>query len=147
MQRQKLTGWLIFFMAWVGIAGVNGLGALEKADQVWRPHMANCPSLQNAVLVFQLFTSAGIFAWLYCAWVLYQREPGTLRRAQMSLLVGAALRLAGGWSIVLFGGLPKETLRAMAQQSGFVTFVVLLFTGAWYYYLLRSERVREIYEG
>ena len=145
MQRRKLTGWLIVFMAWVGLAGINGLSALGRVEQDWKPLMADYPSLHGAVMAFQLLTGAGIIAWLYCAWVLYQRESGTLRRAHMSLLLGAALRLLGGWSIVLFGGLSKEVLQGLMSEAGVVTCVILLFTSAWYYYLVTSDRVREIY--
>ena len=147
MQKHKLTGWLIVFMVWVGLGGINGLRALGKIEQVWKPHMAAYPSLQGAVLAFQLLTGAGIVGWLYCAWVLFQRESGTLRRAQMSLLLGSALRILGGWSIVLFGGLPREMQQRLVSESGVVTCMLLLFTGAWYYYLLSSDRVREIYAG
>jgi hypothetical protein len=145
MQKQKLTGWLIFFIVWIGVTGVNGLGATGTTDRIWRPYMADCPSLQGAVMAFQLLTAAGIVAWLYTVWVIYQREPGTLRTAQISLLVGAALRIAGGWSILLFGGLPQTTLHRLMPQVTFGTCVLLLFTGIWYFYLLRSNRVREIY--
>ena len=145
MQRHTFTGWLIVFMVGVGITGVNGLASLGVAERTWKPHMANCPSLQGAVLVFQLLTGAGILAWLFTAWLLYQREPGTLKKAQMSLLVGSLLRLVGLWSIVLFGGLPTKMAQRLVPQLGYGTSVILLFTGAWYFYLLRSERVREIY--
>ncbi len=93
----------------------------------------------------QLLTGAGIVAWLYTVWVLYQREPGTLRRAQTSLLVGALLRLAGAWSTILFGGVPADMVRGVVLQVGLGTCLILLFTGAWYLYLVRSEKVREIY--
>lgn len=109
--------------------------------------MAKYPSLRGAVIAFQLLTGSGIIAWLYCALVLYQRESGTLRRAQVSLLLGALLRVLGAWSIFLFGGLPKGALQALIADAGFVTFVILLFSGAWCYYLVSSERVREIYAG
>ncbi len=107
--------------------------------------MPDYPSLRGAVMAFQFLSGAGIVAWLYTAWVLYQREPGTLRRVQSSLLLGALLRLGGGWSIILFGGLPPDMVHRLMSQAGFGTCVILLVTGAWYFYLLRSERVREIY--
>jgi hypothetical protein len=145
MHKQKLTGWLILFMVWVGLTGVNGLGSLGAAEGIWRKYMADYPSLRGAVMVFQLLSGAGIVAWLYTAWVLYQRKPGTLRRAQSSLLLGGLLRLGGGWSIIVFGGLPPDMVRRLMSQAGFGSCVILLVTGAWYLYLLRSERVREVY--
>ena len=145
MQKQKLTGWLILFIIWVGITGINGLGSLGAAEANWRPHMAEHPSLRGAVMAFQFLTGAGIVAWLYTVWVLYQRQPGTLRQAQISLLLGAVIRLSGLWSIVLFGGLPANMVQRLMPQVGLGTCVILLFAGAWYFYLLRSERVREIY--
>jgi hypothetical protein len=145
MQKQKLTGWLILFIVWIGLTGVNGLGALGTIEQVWRPYMVDYPSLRGAVMASQLLSGAGIVAWLYTVWVLYHREPGTLGRAQMSLLVGGVLRLVGGWCIVLFGGLPQRVLHGLMSQLALATCVVLVVTGVWYYYLISSERVREIY--
>jgi hypothetical protein len=145
MQKQKLTGWLILFIVWVGLTGVNGLGSLGAAEGIWRKYMADHPSLRGSVMAFQFLSGAGIVAWLYTAWVLYQREPGTLRRAQGSLLLGALLRLGGGWTIILCGGLPPDMVHRLMSQAAFGTCVILLVTGAWYFYLARSERVREIY--
>jgi len=109
--------------------------------------MADHPALQGAVLIFQGLKGAGILAWLFTAWLLCEREPGTLKRAQTSLLVGGLLRLLGGWSIVLFGRLPPEMVQRLIPKVGFISCVILLFTGVWYLYLLRSQRVREIYAG
>jgi hypothetical protein len=145
MYKHKFTGWLIFFMVWLGISGINGLGALDSVEKTWRPYMADYPSLQNAVLASQAVTGAGIAAWLFTAWILYQRESGTLKKAQMSLLAGTLLRLVGLWSIILFGGLPAEIQRRLAPNASFVTAIILLFTGSWYVYLIRSQRVQEIY--
>jgi len=147
MQKPKLTGALILFIAWTAIAGANGLRELGSVETTWKPYMADQPSLQGAVLIFQALTGAGILAWLFTAWMLYQREPGTLNRAQTSLLIGALLRLLGGWSIVLFGRLPAEMVQRLMPQVGFISCLILLFTGVWYLYLLRSQRVREIYAG
>src|SRR5712671_2212283 len=100
MQKPKLTGALILFIVWTAIGGINGLRELGSVEKTWKPHVADHPALQGAVLIFQGLTGAGILAWLFTAWLLYQREPGTLKRAQTSLLVGGLLRLLGGWSIV-----------------------------------------------
>jgi hypothetical protein len=145
MQKHKLTGWLILFMVWVCLTGVNGLSALGSAEAAWKPHMADFPSLHGAVMLLQLLTGAGIAAWLYSAWVLYRRESGTLKRAQVSLLAGAVMRVFGLWSIVLFGGLPRTAVQRLTSQAGFGTSAILLFTGIWCYYLFSSQRVREIY--
>ncbi|HTI97528.1 MAG TPA: DUF2569 family protein [Dongiaceae bacterium] len=145
MQKQKLTGWLILFIVWLGLSSVNGLGSLDRIAQSWKPLMANYPSLHGAVTLFQFFLGAGMIAWLYTAWVLYEREPGSLKSAQYSLLAGAGLRLIGTWSIVLFGGLPVEKLQTLMSQTLISTCGVLVFSGVWYYYLVSSARVRQIY--
>src|ERR1051325_2025714 len=110
VQKPKLTGALILFIVWAVVSGAGGLGALGSAEKTWKPHMADHPSLQGAVMSFEFLSGAGILALLFTAWLLYQREPGTLKRAQTSLLIAGVLRLLGLWSIVLFGGLPGETL-------------------------------------
>jgi hypothetical protein len=146
MNRKKLTGWLIVFFVWIGVFGVSG-GAknLSTIENAYRPYMADYPSLRMAITVFQLVAGAGIAVWIYVAWVLYRREPGTLARAQACLIVGAVLRIAGGYSIPLLGGFPADTVRTLLNETLPLTFFVLLFTGIWYMYLARSQKVREIY--
>jgi len=145
MHNKKLTGWLILLIVWIAVGGINGLGALGTIEKTWKPKMADYPSLETAVMVFQFLTGAGIVAWLYAGWVLYQRQAGTLGRAQMSLLFGGLLRIVGSWSIVLFGGLPSALIQRLVPQVFLVTGVLLVFTCAWYSYLARSQRVKEIY--
>ena len=107
--------------------------------------MGDYPSLRTAILIFQLLVGAGVAAWIYTAWVLYQREPGTLGRAQTSLIVGAFLRVVGSWSIILFGGLPSAAIQELIPEVFLVSLFILVFTGIWYSYLARSEKVREIF--
>jgi hypothetical protein len=142
---KKLTGWLILLIVWIVLGGINGLGDLGAVAKTWKPHMAEYPGLQTAVLVFQGLTGAGIIAWLYAGWVLYQRQPGTLSTAQRSLLVGGGLRVVGSWSIMLLGGLPASAIRVMASQVVIVSVLVFAFTSVWYLYLARSQKVRELY--
>jgi hypothetical protein len=96
-------------------------------------------------MVFQLLIGGSIAVWAYTAWVLYRREPGTLKTAQTSFLIGAVLRIFGAYSIALFGGLPPEASRSMIQQAIPFTVVATVMVTVWYLYLVRSERVREIY--
>jgi len=145
MHDKKLTRWLILLIVWIAVGGIKGLGALGATEKTWRPYMADYPSLRIAVMVFQFLTGAGIVAWFYAVWVVYQRQPGSLRRVQMSLALGALLRVAGCWSIMLLGGMPTSATRRLVPQNLLVTFVIIVFTSAWYSYLARSERVREIY--
>jgi len=147
MQKPRLTGPLILFIAWTGISGVTGLGSLGLAEKTWKPYMAEYPSLQGAVMAFQFIAGAGLLACLYSAWLLYQREPGTLERARTSLLIGGLFRLPASWIIVIFGGLPADMVQRQLPQLTFASLVILLFTGSWYLYLLQSKKVREIYAG
>lgn len=146
MQPKKLTGWLIVLIVWIGVIGFSGgARSLTAIEPAYRPYMAEYPSLRTAIMVFQLLVGAGVAVWLYAAWVLYRREPGTLARAQTCLVVGAVLRIAGSYSIPVFGGFPAEGVRSLVNNALPLTFFLLLFTGIWYLYLARSQRVREIY--
>ena len=145
MHKQKLTGWLILLIVWIVITGANGLGSLSLIEKTWRPHTAEYPSLRGAIMASQWFIGGGILTWFYAAWVLYQREPGTLKTAQIALLVGAVLRVFGGWSIVLFGRLPGEMSQRLASSLYLSSFIILLATSSWYAHLARSPRVRTIY--
>ena len=143
---KKLTGWLILLIVLIGPLQFGGAArSLSTVPDSFRPHLAEYPSLSTALLVFQLLIGGSIAVWAYTAWLLYRREPGTLKTAQTSFLVGAVLRIFGGYSIALFGGLPPETSRSMIQEAIPFTVIVAAMVTVWCLYLVRSERVREIY--
>ena len=148
MHPKKFTGWLILLIVWIGVFGFGGgARSLSTIEGAYRPYMADHPSLRTAIMVFQLLVGAGVAVWVYTAWVLYRREPGTLARAQTCLVLGAVLRITGDYSIPLFGGLPADAVRSLMSEAFPLTFFVLLFTGIWSMYLARSQKVREIYAG
>lgn len=147
MQRKKLTGWLILLMLWIGFFGFGGgVGSLRTVEDGYRPYLAEYPSLPTAITIFQLFLGSGI-VWLYTAWVLYKREPGTLAKVQTCLVAGAVLRVAAGYAIPLLAGLPGGAVQALMQDALRLTVLIFLFTAVWYLYLARSQKVREIYGG
>jgi hypothetical protein len=148
MQTKKLTGWLILLIVWIGFfGGLGALRGLKIVGDTYDPYISVYPSLHMAITVFQLLLVASIVAWVYTAWVLYRREPGTLARAQTGLLIGAVLRIAANYANPLLAGLPSEAARELIQDSFLASIFVLAFTGAWYLYLTRSRRVRDIYTG
>src|SRR3954466_11642051 len=108
MQKPRLTGPLMLFIAWIGITSATGFGSLGLAQKICKPYMLDHPSLHGAVMAFQFVAGEGLLACLYSAWLLYQREPGTLERARTSLLIGGLFRLPATWIIVIFGGLPAD---------------------------------------
>jgi hypothetical protein len=146
MYQKKLTRWLIALIIWIGLLGFSGgARSLTDIEDAYRPYMADYPSLRTAITVFRLLVGAGVAVWAYTAWVLYRREPGTLARAQTCLVIGALLRVAGGYSIPLFGGFPPDVVTTLMKEALPLTLFVFLFTGLWYMYLARSEKVRDIY--
>jgi len=148
MQPKKLTGWLILLIVWIGFFG--GLGAvrgLKMAEDTYGPYISVYTYMHLAITVFQLLLGASIAAWVYTAWVLYRREPGTLARAQTGLLVGAVLRIAGNYAIPLLAGLPSDAVTVLIRDAFPASLFVLAFTGGWYLYLTRSHRVRDVYTG
>ena len=146
MYQKKLTRWLIALIIWIGFLGFSGgVRSLTDVEEAYRPYLADYPSLRTAITLFRLLVGAGVAAWAYTAWVLYRRVPGTLGRAQTCLVIGALLRVAGGYSIPFFGGLPADVATTLTREAFPFTVFVLLFTGIWYLYLARSQEVREIY--
>jgi hypothetical protein len=145
MPKPKLTPWLIFFIIWILCTSAGGFQILQEAEKTWRPFMAANPSMRNAVRAFQFFTGAGIITWIYAAWLVFKREPGTLRTIRKSLLIGAGLRIFGGWTLVLLGRLPSEMRTRFFPQLTLMTSLLFFVTAAWYLYLLRSQKIRDIY--
>ena len=143
--RKKFTAWLILLMVVLGPLQFSSAEALRTTEQTFRPFIPDYPSLSNAIVVYQFLTGISIVVWLYTAWILFQRESGTLYRAQTFFFAGAALRIFGSFSIVILGGLPSETTSAMIKEMLPSTAIALTVVVAWSLYLIRSVRVREIY--
>ena len=145
---KKLTGWMILLIILLGPLSFGGSArSLSVVPQTYRPYLAVYPSLAGAITAFQVLVGAGIAVWAYTAWLLYRREPGTLARAQVGLVTGGLLKIAGGLSIPLFGGLPPAVANSMVQEAlpGIIGSMVMI--GIWYLYLARSQRVRDIFAG
>ena len=81
-------------MVVIGPLQLSGANILWTTEQAFRPYFPEYPSLPNAIIVYQFLMGASIAVWLYTAWVLFQRESGTLYKAQTCFFVGAALRPA-----------------------------------------------------
>jgi hypothetical protein len=144
--QKKLTGWLILLMIMLGPLQFSGAArSLTSVSDAFRPHVADYPRLSAAILFYQLLIGTSIAVWIYTAVVLFRREPGTLGAIQRNFLVGAALRIIGSFSIIAFGGLPSDFVNGMIERTVPTAVASASICGAWYVYLLQSERVRELY--
>jgi hypothetical protein len=144
--RKKLTGWLILLIVLIGpLQFGSATTSLSTVPDSYRPYLSQYPSLPNSLMVYQLLIGGSIAVWAYTAWVLYQREPGTLHKAQTCFLVGAGLRMLGSFSIALFSGFPPEISHRMILRAIPFTLIAVGMVTVWYLYLVRSERVREIF--
>ncbi len=107
--QKKLTGWLILLIVILGPLQLGGAArSLGSVRDSFRPYFANYPSLSLAIMVYQLLMCASVALWVYTAWVLFRREPGTLGTAQATFASGAVLRITGSFSVIAFGGLPPD---------------------------------------
>jgi hypothetical protein len=144
--QKKLTGWLILLIVILGPLQFGGAArSLSSVSDSFRSHVASFPKLSTAIVVYQLIMGTSIAVWVYTAWVLFRRESGTLRGIQRTFLVGAALRIVGSFTLAILGGLPPDFVRGMLQRTVPAAVASVLMCAAWYLYLLRSEKVREIY--
>jgi hypothetical protein len=82
---------------------------------------------------------------VYTAWLLYERVPGTLPRAQNCLLLTGGLRIAAPGTIPMLAGLPSETTNQLLQEWLIDAVLGFGVIAAWYLYLSKSKKVREIY--
>jgi hypothetical protein len=146
MQKKKLTIGLILLIICIGVLGFSrGVRSVSEVEKAYRPYYEKFPSLSSAVTLAQLLVASGMLAWVYSAWLLYNREPGTLGVARNCFLLGALLRLASGYVLVLSSGFPSTAVQKVLVQFLPSTMGTILFTAAVSFYLWRSERVKEIY--
>jgi hypothetical protein len=144
-QRKKLTPWLILLIVQIGPLQLNAANVLRTTEQAFRPLIPEYPFLSNAIIIYQSLMIASMVTWLFTAWVVYRRDSGTLFQLRAGYLVGAAMRILGGFTFVLIGGFPAQTRSAMSKDLLPSTAISLLIVIAWWLYLTRSQQVREIY--
>jgi len=92
-----------------------------------------------------LLLGASVCVSITTAWVLFHRAPGSLRIAQVGLVVRAVLVVLANVSLPMMAGLPADLTEGVWSDVASGSFIVVLLTGVWYLYLLQSVRVREIY--
>ena len=145
MAPQKLTGWLILLIV-ILVLSLGSVGAtFRRTDQVFQSYLADHPAVGTALMVYKLFGGAAVCASLYTAWVLFRRDPGTLRLAKSFLIVRCLLITVSGFSVPVLAGLAPEATQRMIVQATYGSLVSMLFTAIWFAYLSRSERVAKIY--
>ena len=144
--QKKLTGWLILLIVLLALSLGSAASAAVRIDQEFRSLLARYPSVSSAIIALKVSNGAMVCASLYTAWVLYRKQPGTLRQAQAGLVVRFLCVAAGAFSFPMLAGLPNEMTASLVRQAAYNVIGSIAFTSAWLLYLIRSVRVREIYD-
>jgi hypothetical protein len=146
MKKKPLTGWLILLIVILGPVTFGQAGAsFARMDESYTPLIARFPSLPRALDVFKLLMGISVCVSIFTAWVLYRRRSGALRIAQAGLVVRAVLMIASSIAFPMLAGFPPDVTQASYNDLVLPSAFVLLLTGVWYLYLIRSKRVLEIY--
>ena len=144
--QKKLTGWLILLIVLLVLSLGAAASAAARIDQEFQPLLARYPSVRSAILALKISNGATVCASLYTAWVHYRKKPGTLRQAQTGLVVRFLCVAAGAFSFPMLAGLPSEMTASLVRQATYNVVGSMVFTSVWLLYLIRSVRVREIYD-
>jgi hypothetical protein len=146
MKKKPLTGWLILLIVILGplTFGQAG-GAIARLNTSCEPLFASHLSLLRAANAFELLMGASVCVSIYTAWVLYRRRPSSLGIARAGLVIRAVLSIAASISEPMLAGLPADVTQSMYSDLVMPCGFVVLLTGVWYYYLIRSKKVLEIY--
>ena len=144
--QKKLTGWLIVLIALLVLSIGSAASAAAQIDQEFHSLLATYPSVRSAIMALKLFNGAMVCVSLYTAWLLYRKESGTLRRVQAGLALRFACVAAGSVSFPILAGLPSHMTAALVRQATYNVAGSIVFTSLWLFYLIRSVRVREIYD-
>lgn len=144
--KKAVPGWLILLCVLL-VLGSLGRAATAITDvrRQFEPYFAAQPSLRRAVLIYQVVLFGSICAALYTVLLVYQRNPQSLITIQNGFLLTIGLRIVSNWIFPLFAHLPSGVLKPSYSQRLFGSFVLLGVGTAWYLYLVRSKRVREVY--
>jgi hypothetical protein len=146
MMKKPLTGWLILLIFFLGVGSVGTGGPMVVTlPDSYRPYFHQFPALPKAVFVAQVVFSVSICLGVNTAWILYRRKPGSLFFAQNCFLATVALRIAGGCTIPLLGGLSPDATSQLMQGWMRNVIIGLGVTIAWYLYLSKSKTVHDVY--
>ena len=143
---KKLTLWVILLVIFFGpVQLVLTLRNMADYPHGWGVYESTCPNLWTAIVVREVLLGISMLVWAYTAWVLFRRQPATLKLAKTGLGLGAAFRIAGIFSVSALGGLPTETVWEMIQRDIRASIGVGLLVGGCHLYLARSTKVAQLY--
>ena len=146
MKKKPLTGWLVLLIIILGPVTFGQTGvAFANIDSAYQPLLSQFPSLPLALTVYKSLMVSSVCVSLFTAFVLYRRRPGSLGIAQAGLAVRAVLMIAASIMLPMLAGLPPDVTQASYSQIAGPSAFILMVTGVWYLYLLRSRRVLEIF--
>ena len=144
--QKKLTGWLILLIVLL-VLSLGAVGAAAaQIDKEFRSLLARYPSVSSAIMTLKFANGAVVCASLYTAWMIYRKQPGTLRQIQAGLFVRFICVAGGAFSFPVLAGLPNEMTGSLVRQATYNVAGSMLFTSVWLLYLIRSVRAREIYD-
>jgi hypothetical protein len=143
--EKKLTGWLILLIVLLVLSLGSAASVAARIDHEFQQLLARYPSVGSAIMTLKLLNGAMVCTSLYTAWLLYRKRPGTLHQAQMGLVVRFLCLAAGAFSFPMLAGLPSEMTASLVRQATYNVVGSMVFTSVWLLYLIRSVRVREIY--
>ena len=143
--NKNLTGWLILLIVLLICSFGSAGSAAMRIDKEFREYLADYPSLRSAIMALKIFNGAMVCAAFYTAWILSRKKPGTLHLAKIGLLICFAFKVIGAFSFPVLAGLPDKATQALLRQATNISIGSLIFTTLWFLYLMRSERVKEIY--
>jgi hypothetical protein len=143
--EKKLTGWLILLIVLMVLSAGSAVTLSKRVDEDFKSLLARYSSVSSAIMVLKFTSGAMAIASLYAAWVLYQKESGTLRQVQGGLIVRFLCVAAGAFSFPMLAGLPSEMTADLIRQATYNVVGSVVSTSVWLFYLIRSVRVKEIY--
>jgi hypothetical protein len=144
--QKKLPGWLILLIVLLVLSLGSAGSAASRIDHEFQSLLARYPSVSSAIMTLKFANGAVVCVSLYTAWVIYRKQPGTLRQVQAGLFVRFICVAGGAFSFPVLAGLPSEMTVSLVRQATYNVVGSMLFTSVWLLYLIRSVRVREIYD-
>src|SRR4051812_10961727 len=115
--QKRLTNWLIVLIVLLVLSLGSATSTSVRMDENFRSLLMRYPSVRSAMIAIKLSNAALVCASLYTAWVLYQRKPSTLWKAQAGLVVRFACGACGAFSFPVLAGLPSEMTASLVRQA------------------------------
>lgn len=143
--QKKLTAWVTLLIVLLFLSLGSAFSAATRMDRAFAAVVPRYPSINSALIAIKFWNGVSVCVSIYTALLLYRMRPATLHWVKTGLVARFLCIACGSFSFPLLAGMSEEATASLFRNATDNVVASLIFTSAWFLYLTRSVKVREIY--